>query len=107
MVYCVATGAVAIWACTGYNMIALLPKLIMHTSIYGIPSIVISDQGSQMISDSREDIDWKKVDVGISEMGVQEDVQELQATVHRASSILIQRTLVAKMRQGTTGTTTA
>ena len=44
MVSCLATGAVAIWAYTGYNIKALLLALSMHT---------ISDKGSKMLAPRR------------------------------------------------------
>lgn len=52
MVYDPSTGAVSIWAYTGYNTRSPLLALSMHT---------ISDKGSQMIAASKEKVDWKMV----------------------------------------------
>ena len=71
MVYCLATEAVAIWAYTGYKIKALTLALSMHTSFYGLPSTIIFNQGSQMITASKEKVDWKKVAEGISDTFVQ------------------------------------
>ena len=58
---CLSTKAVAIWACPGYSTDVFLTIHQKHTAIYGEPSLIVSDQGSQLVSASKQVIDWNKI----------------------------------------------
>ena len=55
---CLSTKVVAIWACPGYDTGNFVTTHRKHTSIYGEPRLVISDQGSQITAGAKEMVDW-------------------------------------------------
>ena len=61
IVYCLNTGAVDIWACSGYDTKVLLTALGQHTSIYGTPDNIVSDHGTQMVAATKDSINCRAV----------------------------------------------
>merc|ERR1711867_258752 len=58
VVACASTKAVAAWPMLGYSTQDLLLAWSSHTSVYGHPAYVITDQGTQIVAAAGESPDW-------------------------------------------------
>merc|ERR1711867_196609 len=61
VVACASTKAVAAWPMLGYATRDFLLAWSSHTSVYGHPSYVITDQGSQIVAAAGESPDSAKL----------------------------------------------
>ena len=55
---CLATKAVSCWAMRDYGTDAFLLAFNNHISIYGSPSLVITDRGSQIRAAAAQEPSW-------------------------------------------------
>ena len=58
---CLASKAVAVWSCPGYDTKTFLETHARHTAIYGHPKLAISDHGSQLVAAAKTFQDWQQV----------------------------------------------
>ena len=58
---CLASKAIAVWACPGYDTQTFLETHARHTAVYGNLQLIISDHGSQLIAASKDLRDWENV----------------------------------------------
>ena len=68
---CLATKAIAIWTCPGYDAHSFLDTHTWHTAVYGDPLFAVSDHGSQIVAASRDLADWGIVVSATSKAGTQ------------------------------------
>ena len=58
---CITTKAVALWSCPGYDTASFLLAHSRQVAIYGAPSIVVSDRGSQLVAAAGDIPNWEQV----------------------------------------------
>merc|ERR1711867_63181 len=58
---CTSTKAVAAWAIRGYSTADFLLAWDSHVAIYGHPSVVITDRGSQIVAAAGEAPNWDHI----------------------------------------------
>ena len=68
---CLGTKAVSIWLAGGYDAESFLLCYQRQTAIYGIPNLVISDQGSQLMSAAKEIKEWQALQEAASRQGTE------------------------------------
>ena len=61
VIVCASTKALSIWPLQDYSTRGFMTAFTCHTSIYGNPSLVTSDQGSQLKGAAGEMPDWATV----------------------------------------------
>ena len=66
---CLSMKAVAIWAAPGYDTASFNLCHAQQVATYGMPSLVISDQGTQLKKAASEGIDWAQVAHGTAHQG--------------------------------------
>ena len=66
---CLSTKAIAVWAVTGYDAAHFLDAHTRHTSVYGVPQLVLSDHGSQLVAAAKELREWQTVNDMLSRSG--------------------------------------
>ena len=68
---CLSSRAVAAWVMEGYSADCFLKAHKAHTSIYGQPSSITTDQGSQLVAAAGEDgaINWLTVQHSTASLG--------------------------------------
>ena len=68
---CLSTKAVAVWCVPGYDAVSFLETHKRHTAIYGVPRVIISDHGSQLMLASKQLQGWSKTRDALDEMGTE------------------------------------
>merc|ERR1711867_185759 len=58
---CLATKAVSVWAMKDYSTDAFLLALQSHMAIYGSPSLVVTDRGTQIQAAAHQSPNWDQV----------------------------------------------
>ena len=68
---CLSTGAVAVWLLEDYSADAFLQGHTSHISVYGQPSSITTDQGSQIVAGARQDglLNWDTVQHATASQG--------------------------------------
>ena len=65
MFICLRTKATSILACPGYDMTNFQTTYVKFTSVYGDPAVLVSDQGTQLVSAAKDmgqkGIDWQRL----------------------------------------------
>ena len=69
VVVCNTVRAVSMWLMGGYSTVDFLLAFGKHSSVYGAPSLVMSDQGSQLTAAAQDLVDWDKVQQATASSG--------------------------------------